>query len=136
MRFKLVMPYIDRTAKRGSITKWHKAQGDRVGYGDDLLDMKIEEIEVLRRSTTPKSILANINPKDTYSCDRWEWFVRLTSSDMGVLRRIAVREGTLLEAGDLLAVLTTDDSESLEGTDEEWADASDFRVVVDTIESE
>ena len=38
MFFKLLMPSVDPLMKGGVVAKWHKAKGDIVGYGDDLVD--------------------------------------------------------------------------------------------------
>ncbi len=135
MLLKLVMPYFDRSAEKGSVTRWHKSEGDWVQYGDSLLDMRIETVRFLKRAGTPRSILSeNLRPEETYSSDGWSWLMRVTSSDVGVLRRIHAREGSSWEIGGLLAVLTTEESEPIDESGPAWVEASHFRVVVNPAE--
>ena len=143
MLLKLVLPFFDRAAECGSIAKWHKKEGDWVNYGDDILDIQIEEAKVFIERVDPGSILGPSGPdantsnqSDTVSSDRFDWRMRLTSSDMGVLRRITKGEGDHWEIGDTLAIITTEEEESAEASEAELEETSSFRVVVNATEDE
>jgi len=140
MLLKLMLPFFDRAAERGSIAQWHKKEGDWINYGDDILDIQIEEAKVFIERVDPGSILGpggdNSNQGGTVSSDRFDWRLRLTSSDMGVLRRITAGEGSHWEIGDTLAVITTDDEESADASESEIEAASSFRVVVNAIQDD
>ena len=55
--------------------------------------------------------------------------MRVTASDAGVLRCIRVKEGERRKVGDLLAVLATDEEDSVSGSDDDLAEVSAFRTV-------
>ena len=136
MLLKLVMPYFDRSAERGSVTRWHKSEGEWVRYGDTLLDVRIETVRFLKRSGTPRSILSESpHPEETYSTSGWDWLMRVTSSDVAVLRRIHAPEGSSWEIGGLLAVLNTEENEPIDESGPARVEASQFRVVVNPVES-
>jgi len=144
MFFKLVMPSVDPLMKGGIVGKWYKAEGDRVEYGDDLVEVKVEltisaigidgaleqnirlikdsgsiRDNYLARVTVPKAIVL---------------VARLTSSDVGVLRRIEIKEGTYGEVGSLLAILSTEDRGVTNPLDEDLREASEFRIVANLVE--
>ena len=97
--------------------------------------MRIETVKFLKRSSTPRSILSeSLHPKETYSSGGWDWLMKVTSSDVGVLRRIHAREGSPWGIGDLLAVLTTEENEPIDEGGRAWAEASQFRVVINPME--
>jgi len=108
MLLKLVMPYIDRMIQSGSIFKWCKTEGESVNYGEELLHVKV----VHQDHHTMMGLIC------------------ITSSDMGIIRRIYAQEGAHHRVGDLLAVLGTDANESIDETDLMLTQASAFRVVV------
>lgn len=137
MLLRLVIPRFDRSVQRGSVAKWHKAEGEWVSYGDDLLDLKVEEIKIMKRSSAAAAVLHDQHlPQDTYSSGQLDWLVRVTSSDVGVLRRIDAAEGSRWEIGDRLAVLTTDADEPIDRSARAGAEVSNFRVVVNDVQNE
>jgi len=112
------------------IVQWYKSEGEWVGYGDDLFEMRVEEIKTFMRPNRPKEIIRSLNnPSTTVWNARAYALLRITSSDIGILRRIYVKEGMRREVGDLLAVLTTDEKEPFEEASQAMAEASRFRVV-------
>jgi len=138
MFFKLVMPYIDRLAQGGIILKWHKAEGQRIGYGDDLFDMKVEV--KLRRPQKPLSekikLLKEGKPLREEDLGFAEeaapslvYIARITSSDSGVLRRISAPEGSYANVGSLVALVSTEEHEPIEPLDPSLSRTSEFRVV-------
>jgi hypothetical protein len=59
--------------------------------------------------------------------------LRITSSDMGTVRRLCAQEGEHHAAGACLALLTTEECESFEETPHALAQASAFRVLIDPL---
>lgn len=142
MFFKLLMPSVDPLMKGGVVAKWHKAKGDIVGYGDDLVDVQVElTMSVLDRGSMEQRIrllkdggavreeaLTGIANKRTLIL-----VARVASSDAGVLRRIEAREGDYVSVGGLLAVLSAGEQEIAHSPDEKLQGASEFRVVANLI---
>ena len=132
MLLKLVMPPFDRAARRGTVARWHKTEGDPVGYGEDIVDIRVEEIAVTTRSGNARAVIGGAAREELETSDRWDWLLRVTSSDMGVLRKIDVAEGGEWQIGDSLALLST-------AADEPVADDTEsthFRVVVNPVDGE
>ena len=140
MLLKFVLPFFDRAAECGSIAQWHKNEGDWINYGDDIVDIQIEKAKVFIERVDPGSILGpggqGANEGGTVSSDTFDWRMRVTSSDMGVLRRITSANGSHWEIGDTLAIITTDEEESADASESEIEAASNFRVVVNAIGDE
>lgn len=137
MLLKLVLPYHDRTFQGGFIEQWFKKEGDRINYGDDLLDLRLEEVLVTKQvsASHPKQWLEqmaqHVKGRPTAATEggeptvretdgatevhRWKAVVvlRINSSDMGYLRRICAREGEYCEVTGLVGLVTTEESESL-----------------------
>lgn len=78
----VLMPQLGETVMEGTVSGWHKKQGDVVEKGESLLD--IETDKVATEIEAPAS---------------------------GVLASIAVEEGETVEVGTVLAVITTDGEE-------------------------
>lgn len=140
MLLKFVLPFFDRAAQCGSIAKWYKKEGDWINYGDDILDIQIEEAKLFIERVDPGSILSTGghggNEGATVSSSRIDWRMRVTSSDMGVLRRITTGAGSHWEIGDTLAFMTTEEEESADPTESELESASNFRIVVNSIQDD
>jgi hypothetical protein len=141
MILKVVMPQVNRFTHGGVTIKWHKREGEFVGYGDDIVDVEMcaedrsvkslkERINKLTEGTQTEtdSLLMSGEAENETGIS-----VCITSSDAGVIRRIHAEEGEYKGVGDLLAVITTDADESVEGVDETLADAVTFRVVPNII---
>lgn len=140
MFFKLLMPSVDRLMKGGIVGKWHKNEGDHVDYGDDLVDVKVELMMRTPQRSLDQDIRllldgGSVRDRDLASVagDGAIMVVCVTSSDVGVLRRIEVKEGAYGEAGSLLAVLSTEDHGSTNPLDEDLREASEFRVVANLV---
>src|SRR5205807_7010651 len=57
MLLKLLLPYFTRAVSGGLVVHWHKAEGDSVEYGDDLFDMKVEEVKGIRNPMGSKEMI-------------------------------------------------------------------------------
>ena len=152
MLLKLLLPDYNRMVTGGSILQWHKAEGEWVAFGDDLLDLKVEAIQVtpLPPLDVPKQIelLINAQAAARHLADqdvaigearpqpdnqRAVFGMRITSSDHGILRKIHAQECDRREIGDLLAVLSTEENEPIHEADHALNGASVFRVVANMI---
>jgi pyruvate/2-oxoglutarate dehydrogenase complex dihydrolipoamide acyltransferase (E2) component len=126
MILKLELPYYDRAVERGSIVKWHKAEGDAINFGDDIFDIKVEEITKYKRVKEGQAKTVDM-VKGTVG--NLEFYIRVTSSDMGVLRKIYAAEGQECDIGDLVAIVTTSSDEDCEIDIARANDAPAFRVI-------
>ncbi len=155
MLFKLVIPYYNRQFHGGTIAKWHKAPGDWVEFGDDLLDLHVSEITVLRGSPDLKKDIriltgpmvaqrmlqdesenlstAQSPPPEMYMNVETEFAIRITASDMGKLRILLAPEGVSCRVGDTVAILSTEDDEPASDAPEVLNEASVFRVIPNPI---
>jgi len=79
--------------------------------------------------------LAELNPDafDAANASRCGFLTRLTSSDRGILRRIYAPVGEVHEAGDILALLSTEANDPIEGGQESFERLVPFRVVENLI---
>lgn len=131
---RLEMPFVDRMVQRGVLLRWLKAEGNPVAYGDDVCEVAVGEVTVLKKSKDARTLASAARTRRSALHEghrtrkRAGQILRVTSSDTGVLRRIVVREQEQLAIGDLLAVLTTEPDETLEG------EAFSFRVVTSRVE--
>ena len=134
------MPFVDRSMQRAVLVRWFKAEGDSVAYGEDVCEVAVDEVLVLKKRKDARTLAAGAGAAGRaligeghrirsrkHQPDR----LRLTSSDTGFLRRILVREEGRLVVGDLLAVLTTTPDEPVDD-----GQSFSFRVVANRIESE
>lgn len=129
MILKLEMPYFDRQVNKGSIVKWHKAEGDWINFGDELFDIKVEEITKFKRIKEGQGKTVDM-VRGTIS--GLEFTIRVTSSDMGFLRLIKAEEGSEREIGVTVAAVTTSKDEEFDMEAIESAPA--FRVVTNVPE--
>ena len=152
MLTKLVMPFFSRMVQGGTIVEWMKNEGDAVTYGEDLCLVKVEEVRVTKASkgialSDEIRMLVDSTPRDptelnmdevdtaTYNTKRIAGFtMRITSSDVGVIRRIYAREGVHRTVGEILAVLTPGAEDPLGESISVVISASEFRAVTNLIE--
>jgi len=131
MILKLDMPYYDRAVENGSIVKWYKNEDEWINFGDDLFDIKVEEITKLKRIKDGQAATTGM-VKGTIS--GIEFHIRVTSSDMGVLRKIHAAEGDHRAIGDVVATITTSADEACDADEAQTADAPAFRVITNVAE--
>lgn len=131
MILKVEMPYFDRQVNKGSIVKWHKAEGDYINFGDPLFDIMVEEITKLKRIKEGQARTVGME-KGTLT--GLEFTICVTSSDMGYLRKISAGEGAEREIGEVVAAVTTTPEETV---DESAISASPaFRVIANVAEED
>jgi pyruvate dehydrogenase E2 component (dihydrolipoamide acetyltransferase) len=86
MPFTMTMPKLSPTMEEGTITKWHKKEGEFIKEGEVLIDVATD------KATVEHAVL-----------------------DSGWLRKIIVREGGGAIVNQAIAVFTENESESIEG---------------------
>jgi len=86
MPFTMTMPKLSPTMEEGTITKWHKKEGEFIKAGEVLIDVATD------KATVEHAVL-----------------------DSGWLRKIIVREGGGAIVNQAIAVFTENESESIEG---------------------
>ncbi len=166
MVLKLEMTCTDDVGQKihkASIVKWHKKEGDAVDYGDDLFDMKVDEVlvswavapvihENKRLDRRPSDVAelafrqlsgeeaprtARTAPKagaeDGFPVP-WVFFLRFKSAEKGYLKKIYSREMETLNAGLPVALLTTDPTEAVDQHAGPPAGAAAFRFETSLME--
>lgn len=109
LRIELPLLSADMTA--GRIDQWHKDVGDEVVYGDELLDVIVEDITRVARSYNARKGVLQRRAGARYAKLRGHRIrFRVISLDAGVLRRIDAVRGASVERGDTLAVLDSSGS--------------------------
>ncbi|AVH63799.1 hypothetical protein [Nostoc sp. 'Peltigera membranacea cyanobiont' N6] len=133
MLFKLLMPYINKGTEGVIFIQWYKDEGDKIDYGDDIFEVKIEEEKSNLVLETPARVLASLaEPENTSEkIHKLDMLVRVCSADIGFLRRTYAQEFVYQKVGALLAVLTTDVDEEINEFNLEAA--STLRVVPNLI---
>ena len=139
MIVKLTVPVVDPSMQGGKVLRWHKREGDTIGFGDEICDIAVDEFAVLRRTARATLLARGRRGKLKSDLEQREgvyFEVALTSSDTGVLRKIVVEAGGRIVIGDLLGVVTTADHGELINSSEAWMAASAMRVVVNKRDDE
>jgi hypothetical protein len=160
MLMKLVLPHFSRMFPGGYVQRWFKREGDRIGYGEDLFDLRVEEARVTNtiRAAKPAQWLKQLAqqvpetaavpaaaaperspeqaPATAPGFRTWRVVVllRINSSDVGYLRRIEVTGEDYLENGGLVALMTTEADEPLPPQGEDIGEAGIFRVVANMVD--
>ena len=133
------MPYISKDIDCGTIVLWHKSEGETVSFGEPLFDIEIGVVRRLRRVRSARRLSAL---KHTHQEPKGESVVgsrsdvavavQIVASGNGYLRRIERVEGEGVEVGQLVAVLSSSATESLDNVEDTL---SEFRVVSNLLES-
>jgi hypothetical protein len=159
MLLKLLVPHYNRSIPGGRILRWHKAEGDWVDYGEDLIDLQIDEVrltQTIKKGTVTEwhekllqmlgeqasgasspEALPLLNgtdpPESTYRHMMATAYMRVCASDAGFLHKICAQVGDLRKVGEVMAILTTEEHESVEECERALNEASVFRAVANFI---
>ncbi len=159
MLLQMVMQFgeeLGGTIHSASIVKWHKSEGERIHYGDVVFDLKVEEIivssslwgwedialpsAVAGMAAQQLQVSGNGAGQDESAEGQRPiqsvFLLRAISSDSGILRKVCAGEGQRRKAGDLLAVLSTEEQEPLEDPSATVPQAGRFRVVANAFHEE
>jgi hypothetical protein len=129
---KLALPSLGLQFQTGSIVKWHKRPGKWVNEGEDLFDIRVEEIKRVKRVNAEN--LAELADEET-TTDKWSWVVRVTSADTVFFRKQLVPVRGSCSVGDLLGVFSVRDNERVNYDELSIDDAPTLRVVAHILES-
>ena len=157
MLLKLDVNFADHMGnpvRKCTIIKCHKREGEAVDYGDDLFDVMVEEVLIpsslasvwaeARSLNDRPSGIAELATKQLEGKEATEerrktpkgnFAVPLiscrcvTAIERGVVHKVYSEEGSRLEMGDPLALLTTDPHEPADGTSALPTEAAPFRVI-------
>jgi hypothetical protein len=153
MLLKLLMPPYYRAPEHNSvIVTWYKREGEWVDFGDDLFDFRLSQGLVMRSDVPAYSLdhvermarqrpqqaqrrmeegrmpAAGTRRESAYRVDRRGTIIRVTAADRGTLGKIYAAEGECRAVGELLAVLTTNDDETVDAASPAWEQACAFRI--------
>ena len=141
-----------RPVHSARVLRWHKQEGDVVDPGDDLCDLRVEEVlapenlwEIRREGwRTPGEIagrVASYIHGEPVAMERFDtqnqlvrnlpdedFVLRMTSAEAVVLRSVMARPGDRRRTGELLAIVSTDPGDHLP-SDMAIERASTLRVV-------
>ena len=117
MILRLELPPLGPQMDAARIARWHAAPGDTVSYGDPIYDIVVEEITTLRRPTGASRVggLLRRRAPDEHHVQSLELHAVVVASDQGVLRETVATEGTKVEPGTLLALMSSGSDEPLDG---------------------
>ncbi|MEX1093494.1 MAG: hypothetical protein WEF28_10105 [Acidimicrobiia bacterium] len=95
----------------GTVKEWHKAEGDLIGFGDEVCTVAYDQFVALRR-TGRATLLSGRKAKGLKSSlesrtGKVLLDVVVSAAEQGVLGKILVRPGDRFAVGDTLAVLST-----------------------------
>lgn len=111
MFLRVELPKITAAVDTVRVVQWHRQVGDRVGYGEPLLDVVAEEVTRLRRRLTAGAALVEEGRGKAKYRKLKDVSVpyRISSLDSGSLSSVLVGVGTLIREGDLVALLSSAD---------------------------
>jgi hypothetical protein len=147
MLMKLALPYFNRMFPGGYAHRWFKREGDWIDYGEDVLELRIEEARVTKTVGAFKPVAEWLQQSQQASAPRsaqagvfksWNCVVllRVTSSDVGYLRRIEAGADDYREVGGMLAWLTTEKDEPIPEAGADAPHGSLFRVATSMVDLE
>lgn len=128
MLLNLRLPQFALDVRGGTIAHWHVREGDEVGFGDDLFDLKVSERIMMLRHRDAATVVGLGDAEPAYHVKPTEMYFRVLSADPGVVRKVIVAEGEHLAVGGVAAVVSTERDESLEGDPSD--SLPDMRVAV------
>ena len=134
---RVEMPAVDASLRSGRVVRWHKTEGDEIGFGEPICDVAIEEFAVLRRTARATLLTGRRRKKLKSDLETREGKVYLevaiTSSDAGVMQKHIVDVGETIEIGQTVAVVATPDHEGSIGDSSDWQSAPPMRVVINVV---
>jgi hypothetical protein len=155
MLLKLTIPYHNRQFRGGVIACWHKTLGAFVAFGDDILDVDVQEIVTLKpvcnvqehieqltqARETPHMDLKRRGENGSQSANvEYQHVTRpaafsmtITASAEGFLRAILAKGGVACRVGDTVAIISTERDEPLDRLEDVLGQGSTFPTVPNPI---
>jgi hypothetical protein len=132
MLLRLEMPMINPSLRGGKVLTWHVDEGEQIGFGEDICTVSLDDFVQVRRTGRATQLAGKKmgRLKSNLESRSGEGLVNvvITASDRGRLARILKAEGESVVIGDLVAVVSTDDSDNV-STPDSWVEAPVMRVV-------
>lgn len=132
MLLRVEMPMINPSLLGGKVLSWHIGEGEQVGFGEDICTVSLDDFVQVRRTGRATQLagkkMGRLKSKIESRSGEGLVNVVITASDRGKLAKILKSEGDPVAIGDLIAVVSTDDSDEVSSPDS-WAEAPVMRVV-------
>lgn len=111
MILRLEVPLTNPSLTGGTVKYWHKAEGEVIGFGDEVCTVAYDEFVALRR-TARATLLSGRKAKGLKSSlesrtGKVLMGVVVSAAEQGVLGKILMGPGERFVVGDTLAVLST-----------------------------
>lgn len=130
MIVKISLPELETNIARSTVSKWHVAEGDAIGFGETICEL--EAAEWILPDTAGVGAIGSMGKRKKRkarrtSRGRAQLRYAVVASERATLHRIHAQEGTEIGVGDLLgtARVGSDDAEEPAS----HADMPDLRVV-------
>ena len=112
MILRLEVPLTNPSLTGGTFKDWHKAEGDVIGFGDEVCTVAYDEFAVLRR-TARATLLSGRNNKKLKSnlesrTGKVLMDVVICAAEEGILGKILMSPGERFAVGDALALVSTE----------------------------
>lgn len=116
MILRVELPDLGPQMDSARITRWHAVPGDAVTYGDPLYDIVVEEITTLRRPSSASRVggLLRRRAPDEHRVQALELHGMVVATDQGTLRETVAPEGTRVEPGTLVAIVSSSPDEGID----------------------
>lgn len=111
MILRLEVPLTNPSLTGGTVKEWHKAEGDLIGFGDEVCTVAYDQFVALRR-TARATLLSGRKAKGLKSdlesrTGKVLMDVVVSAAERGVLGKILMGPGDRFAVGDTLAVMST-----------------------------
>lgn len=111
MILRLEVPLTNPSLTGGTVKEWHKAEGDSIGFGDEVCTVAYDQFVALRR-TARATLLSGRKAKGLKSSlesrtGKVLMDVVVSAAEQGVLGKILMGPGDRFAVGDTLAVMST-----------------------------
>lgn len=134
MLLKVELPRFSGQMDDARVVEWLVGEGEGVQFGQPLVDLEADSAKHLKRDkradSWSKGRVRKKNQDEEFAGSNVRVRLRLVASESGYLRKIVTPEGERAAIGDLLAYVTSGESEAVNGEE----DAAMFRVVANLME--
>lgn len=111
MILRLEVPLTNPSLTGGTVKEWHKAEGDVIGFGDEVCTVAYDQFAALRRTARATLLAGRRNKKLKSNLESRTGKVLtdivVSAAEQGVLGKILMGPGERFTIGDTLAVIST-----------------------------
>lgn len=135
MILRLAVPLTNPSLTGGTVKEWHKAEGDLIGFGDEVCTVAYDEFVALRR-TARATLLSGRKAKRLKSnlesrSGKVLMDIVVSAAEQGILGKILMSPGDRFAVGDTLAVMSTKPTDDYTVPDD-LAELATMRVETNT----